>query len=369
MGTSSQPVTRSTGTTLPAEPVDLATINKRASAKLWVAHGAFWFTLAWYCWLRWIFSGNFTPNTRGRGLEPGWYVPVVRCTEVLGVLCTLAILWYYVLRPKLRDGRLSFDGLFFLGCWMMYFQEPWINWTSLQWLYSTTFVNFGSWVNFVPGWSSPNGQLIPVATVWGTAYLWLVGFPGYLGSKFMTWLRSRNPRLSSPRLVLYTFLMFWLFDFVQDMIILPTQLFSFGATVHSLTLFSGTKQAYPIYEGPMWGGTLTILACLHYFRDDQGRSIPERGIGALRIRSPRLNTFARYLAIMGVCQLAILVPYNIPYSYIGQHVDSIPPALAKEPWRTAGVCGPRTNFSCPQAGQPLPRSGVTSLRYPVISTP
>ena len=143
-------------------PVDHQ-VAQRDTATLWVINGGLWFGLICYCWTAWVVSGDFKTNTLGRGQEPGWYVALMRGWEVFALVVTVVILWVFVIRPKLRDGRLSFDGLFVLGCGLMFFQEPWINWTSYQFLYSTTSINFGSWLGDVPGWSSPNAALIPVS--------------------------------------------------------------------------------------------------------------------------------------------------------------------------------------------------------------
>ena len=66
--------------------------------------------------------------------------------------------------------------------------------------------------------------------------------------------------------------------------------------IPSLSLWAGTDHQFPIYETISWAGTYTVLACLHYFRDDRGRSLPERGIDALHIRSGRLRTKVPSLA-------------------------------------------------------------------------
>ena len=98
---------------------------QRTWAKVWIVHGLLWLALIAYCWTMWVVSGDFTPNTLGRGQEPTWYVIVVRCVEVIfGIFITGWILWHFVIGPKLRTGRFSFDGLFFLAGWLMFFQEP-----------------------------------------------------------------------------------------------------------------------------------------------------------------------------------------------------------------------------------------------------
>jgi len=344
-------------TALPARPQAQPTPrDDRTVARLWVAHGALWLALIAYCWTAWVVSDDFATNTIGRGDEPDWYVIVVRCVEVLfGIVLSGWILWHFVAKPKLRTGSLSFDGLFFLACWLMFFQEPWMNWINLQFLYATTFVNFGSWLGQIPGWSLPNGELIPVPVVYGMAYLWMVGLGGWAGSRYMTRQRRNDPGRSTGRVVWQTFGVMVLVDLVVESAMVHLQLISYPSTVHELTLWAGTDHQFPLYEALSWPGTFIIISSLHFFRDDEGRSWPERGISRLRIRSGKLRTVARFAAIAGVCQLAILVTFNIPYQVWGLHSDPVPAAYLKRDWRMAGVCGPHTDYDCRQVDASRPR--------------
>lgn len=335
-----------------------------AAGRFWVTIGALWLALMTYGWGAWIISGDFKPNKLAADRAPVSYRTFIYSVEVLAVLVTLYILWRFVVRGKLRTGSLTFDGLFFLGCWCLFFQEPWINWTSYQFMYSTVSVNFGSWTNHIPLWSSPNSQIVPVPVIWaGTAYLWLVAIPAWTGSKLMTRLRTRNPAIGFWRLIGATFLAFVVFDVILETIIVRVQLFSYASTVPSLTMFAGTKYQLPYYEIVSWSSTYLGLACIHHFRDDRGRTLVERGVDKLRVTG-RARTFARFLAIMGGCQLVMLVTYNIPYVYWGLHSGPIPQALIDEPWRNGGVCGPGTTYVCPDPRLPLARS--SSSTNPVV---
>jgi hypothetical protein len=341
----------------PARPQPAAVRDEQATAaKLWVAHGALWLALIAYVWTAWVVSGDFAVNAIGRGDEPDWYVILVRAVEVVfGVLISGWIIWHFIVAPKLRTGRLSFDGLFFLACWLMFFQEPWMNWINLQFLYATTFVNFGSWLGQIPGWSLPNGELIPVPMVYGMAYLWMVGLGGWAGSRYMARQRRKDPGRSTGRLVWQTFGVMVLVDLAVESVMVHTQLINYPSTVHELTLWAGTDHQFPLYEALSWPGTFIIISSLHFFRDDEGRSWPERGIDRMRIRSGKLKTAARFAAIAGVCQLAILVTFNIPYQVWGLHSDPVPAAYLKRDWRMAGVCGPHTQYDCRQADASRPR--------------
>lgn len=331
-----------------------------AGTKLWIVLGALWFALCVYAWGAWVLGPHFVPNTIGRDLAPQWYVNLVRGVEIFAVLVTILILYKYVVKPKLVAGKISFDGLFFLACWLLFIQEPWINWTSLQFLYSTVFINFGSWCGYIPGWSSPNPEVMPVALVaWGSAYLWLVAFPAWAGSKFMGWLKNRYRDMSAPVLVAAVYGAFVVFDLLLESFILRTQLFNYGSTVPELTLWAGQKHQFPVYESLSWCATYTGLACLHYFRDDQGRSFVERGIERINLRG-RLSTFLRFLAILGYCQTIMLVTYNIPYQFWALHAGPLLPEY--EEYRTAGMCGPDTAYDCPRPDLPIARRSSPTNR-------
>jgi hypothetical protein len=335
-----------------------------AAGRFWVTIGALWVALCAWAWGGWIISGDFKANTLDRAAAPQWYKIMVHGTEVFAVLVTLYILWRFVVRDKLRTGSLSFDGLFFLASWMLLIQEPWINWTSDQFMYSTVAINFGSWTSHIPLWSSPNSQLVPLPIIWvGTAYLWLVAIPAWAGSRFMTRLRTRNPSIGFFRLLGTTFLAFVVFDLLLETLITRTQLFSYSSTVPSLTLFAGTKYQFPLYETVSWCATYLGLACIHHFRDDKGRTLVERGVDKLRVTG-RARTFARFLAIMGACQVVMLVTYNIPYVYWGMHSGPTPKALADEAWRNGGVCGTDSAYACPNRRDPIAKIGSPTNRIP-----
>jgi len=117
---------------------------------------------------------------------------------------------------------------------------------------------------------------MPVALLaWGSAYIWLVAFPG-LGRIPS---HGRCSRAIAARAVPARLLRVLRIRRVRSgpgNLILRAELFSYGSTVPELTMFAGTKHQFPVYEVISWCGTYTGLASLHYFRDDKGRSLFER---------------------------------------------------------------------------------------------
>ena len=170
-------------------------------------------------------------------------------------------------------------------------------------------------------------------------------------------------------MILQTFALMVVIDLVVESLMVHTQLINYPRTVPALTLWAGTDHQFPLYELLAWPGTIVLCAALHFFRDDHGRSWPERGIDKLGIRNGKLNTFARFAAIVGACQLAILIMFNIPYQVWGLHADKVPEAYLDKPWRMAGICGPGTAYDCGGPGVLMPRHDSPTNRVVTLVTP
>ena len=328
--------------------------------KMWMVVGACWLLLAIYAWGSWIFGPDFKPNTIGRDAASDGYVIWVRCVEVGSVILALIQVWYFIVRPKLRTGRFSFDGLFFIACWTLYLQEPWLNYNSPQFLYTTVSYNMGSWLNYIPGWNSPNAELITVGSIiWFTAYLNLVALWAYAGGSFMRWLKGKKPDISNLGLLLTTFVVFIPFDLALEQIILRTELFNYASTVPELTIWAGEIYQFPIYEVFSWCACLTAWSAVYYFRNDKGETFAERGISHLKFPSAGTKTFARLLVIMGFCHTSFLFLYNMPYFYWSTKGGAYPPFAE---YRIGGLCGPETNFDCPTLEAPVPKKASETNR-------
>lgn len=331
--------------------------------KLWMFIGASWFLLAVYAWGGWILGPDFKPNTAGRDAASDAYIIWVRSVEVASILLAMIQIWIFILRPKIKTGRMSFDGLFFIACWSLYLQEPWINYNSPQFLYTTVAYNMGSWMNYIPGWNTPNAERLPVGSViWMLAYLNLVALWAYAGGNFMRWFKRKCPAISNLSLLFVTFLVFIPFDIVLEQIILRGELFNYASTVPELTLWAGEIYQFPIYETVSWSACLTGWAAVYYFRNDKGETFVEKGLSNLRFPNQGVRTFARFLVILGFCHTSFLVLYNMPYFYWSTKGGSYPNFAE---YTVGGLCGPETNFDCP--GLDVPVAKEQSLTNRVIS--
>ena len=331
----------------------------KAATRFWIATGAFWFIFCITVWGLWITGPDFKPNTIGRDQASPGYVALVRTTEIVVVILALIQIWYFIVRPKIKNGKFSFDGLFFLACWMLYIQEPVINYNSYQFLYTTVDYNMGSWCRYIPGWNSPHPELIPVGSViWSLTYLSLAAFWAFSGSHFMGWLKRRRPSLRPWQLVVLCFVTFIPADLVLEMGAGYLQLFNYASTVPALTLFAGKIYQFPMYEVLSWCATLTCLSSIHFFRNEQGESLPERKILQMGL-PPAILTWCRFFAVLGMCETAFFICYNMPYFYWSTKGGSFP---AYESYKIAGVCGPNTKFDCPSLKTPLAKADSPTNR-------
>jgi hypothetical protein len=338
-----------------------------AATRFWIFNGACWFVFCITVWGLWITGPDFRPNHIGVDQASWGYVIFIRIMDVISILLAVAQVWYFIIRPKRRTGRLSFDGIFFLACWMLYMQEPWIDYNSDQFLYTTVDFNMGSWCRYVPGWNSPNAELIPVGSIiWCLSYLTLVGLWAYCGSQLMGWMRRRWPKLSGWQLIGLCYLAFIPADLILEHFIVATQLFNYASTVPSLTLDAGKTYQFPLYETVSWCGTLTLLASVHFFRNDAGETFAARGLNRIKVGQGG-RTFLHFLAILGICQTGFFLTYNVPYFYWSTKGGAYPPY--KE-YKIAGLCGPGTNYDCPSLTTPLAKAQSPTNRVtPVGAAP
>lgn len=331
--------------------------------KIWIVTGALWFALFVYCMTAWVLGPDFVPNTFGRDQASPGYVQFIRTLEVIMLVLTALLLWLFVFKPLVRDRKLSFDGLFFLACGTMVLQEPWHSWIRPQLLYNTIFINYGSWMGTLPV-SNPTAYLTPLPIAFaGLGYFWIVAGPAWCGSRFMTWASARNPQISNLKLVGLAFLGFCVFDLIIESFITRTGMFIYASTVPWYTLFAGETYQFPITETFCWASTYTVLACLHFFRNDKGESWADRNFDSLSIPA-RLKTFSRWLAMVGVCQMIILGTWNIPYLFFALHGGKFVVTEESHPWLTGGQCGTSTAYDCPGPGVPFPRIESPTNRIP-----
>ncbi|MBP2454914.1 spirocyclase AveC family protein [Mycolicibacterium lutetiense] len=325
--------------------------------KIWATVGGMVLLLTLYLFIRWVTGPYFEPVSGGPS-EPPMYmkIPLMANAVVLWIGLPVA-LWFFIIRPWVRERRITLDGMLLVSMGLMMFQDPMLNYYSTWCTYNAWLFNQGSWAPHIPGWVAHEepGHTVPEPL--------LTNIPGYaygvllltiVGCLIMRKIKNRWPGISNLRLILVTYAIAFVFDFVMEaLIMLPIGFYSYPGAIQSLSFNAGTYYQWPIYEGLMWGGVQTALVCLRFFTDDKGHTVVERGIDRLRGGFIK-QQFVRFLAIFGGVSACFFLFYNVPATWLGMHADPWPEDVQKRSYFNPGICGEGTDRPCPNPDLPLP---------------
>ena len=344
--------------------VDVAAPPNRSSntVRIWACIGGALLALTLYVWISWI-TGPYFQRVPSGPSEPPMYmkIPLTANAVVLWIGLPFA-LWYFIIRPWVRERRITLDGMLLVSMGLMFFQDPLLNYFNTWCTYNTWLFNRGSWSSNIPGWVSPEEPGAQVAEPL------LTNAPGYAygvllitiaGCWVMRRIKLMWPGISNIRLILVTYAICFVFDFVMEaLVMLPIGFYTYPGSIRAVSVFADTYHQWPVYEGLMWGGVQAALCCLRYFTDDRGRTVVERGLDGIRGGFAK-QQFVRFLAIYGAVSACFFVIYNVPAQWIGMRSDPWPADHMKRSYLIGGICGEGTDKPCPDPHLPIPtkRSG------------
>jgi Spirocyclase AveC-like len=321
----------------------------------WAGLGAI--SLAFLLWVmgRWVTGPDFKSVPAGPSVPPTWMKVSLIFFQVFAVVGTLALLYVYLVRPWRRERRVNTDGLLVGVFFLIWFQDPlsaifgdWFTWNAYLW-------NRGSWITSVPGsqaYGRPGASTVE-PLLGGFLWVWIAFAGVWFGCWVLRRSRARWPGLSAVSLIVFVLLpAMMLFDVVlEGLVAIPAGLYVYPGG--HLSLFPNAYNKYPLHEAVFAGATLTCLAALRFFRDDRGETLVERGVSRMNIGTPG-KTALRFLALVGVTQVATFLTYNLPIGWIaGAHSGPWPAAVQSQSYFTAHLCGAGTDRVCPRDGVPL----------------
>jgi hypothetical protein len=339
-------------------------IEERAKArefipvKWWAGFGALALAFILFVWGKWITGPYFKAVPSGPSDPPSWMSTTLDIWQVAGVLVALGFLYWFLVRPWIRDGSPSTDGLLCVACFFLYFQDPLGNFYSHWFTYNTSLVQWGSWVNEIPGWQSygqPGRMLSEPVVFTGAFYVWAFFGLTLLGSLAMRSAKKRWPRLGTLGLIGVVFAVCFVGDLIiEGLVMMPLGAYVYGGAFGPM-LFPGTYHQFPLFESVFAGALFGGLASLRYFRNDRGETIAERGIDKLQVGS-KGRTLVKFLALVGATQAIMLVTYNLPVAgYIAPHQNAWPKSIQERSYFTSYICGEGTNRPCPGPNTPIDR--------------
>lgn len=336
-----------------AESVESNSLGHLDMYKFWAWLGVAWMILIIYVWGSWIISGDAV-RIAPEGLTDAdsWRVVTFRIIEIGGVIAALAMLAWFVVRPWIKQGRLSDFGLMMLVFPFLWFQDPFVNMVAPTGVLSSIFTNYGNWTEHFPLTIAPNVGRVPEPfPLMPCMYIVVLGGSALLNAVSMRAAarRFRNGLWPAVFAGIGTGL---IFDLCLELPAIWLEVWGYPGAIQSLSFWPDTRHQYPIYAVLLLGITEFLWASMLFFRNGQGELPFEGGIKRSGLSGAR-RTGVRYLALFGALQSIFFVVYFVPWSFFAMHVDSWPAAYPEH--MINGVCGEGTPYICPGEGVPILR--------------
>jgi len=334
-----------------------STQDRSIAVRIWALLGGALLILQIYVFFSWITGPYFVPVPTGV-TDPPMYMKLILGANAAILVCGLPFaIWHFWIKPWRRDHTITLDGMLMLALNLLVFIDPLLNYLNTWCTYNTWLWNMGAWTPHIPGWVSPDepGRMVAEPLVnnfvgYGYGVLMIIIVTNWGMRK----VKEKWPDISNARLIGVTFLGCYVFDFIMEgLILMPAGFYTYPGAIQALSINAGTYYQYPLYEGVMWGGVMTAIACLRYFTDSQGRTIVERGLGSIKGGFAK-KQLVRFLAIHAACAACFLVIYMLPAQWLAMHADPWPEDIQKRSYFIGGICGEGTDRVCPHPALPVP---------------
>ena len=297
----------------------------------------------------WILSDNFRPVPPGpdplSDWENFWRVALQIIFPLFAISC---LAW--IARDCIRQRKFTFDAKLWVAFVLQFWLDPVPNFLRPQVLFNSHYVNFGSWVEHIPGWMSPNGANLPNSLLLELPIFGFLIVAVWLACWVMHRVHQRLPKLNACAMLFISVLVIAVFTFVLEWVMcIKTGWLAWSGAIPAVTLWAGTKEQMPLTECAFVGAWISMAVALRYYRDDKGQSFVERGLDKIKIPGGWKQALSVF-AIIGYGQLSFML-YNvlsIPLAlYIGPTPEGYPSYM------TNRICGAESGYECPGPDVPL----------------
>jgi Spirocyclase AveC-like len=338
--------------------VSVAEPRRIIAVKWWATLGALILTFIAYVLIDWVSGPFFERVPTGPNDPPTFMKVAIIGFQALSIPVALGLIYWFAVRPLIRERRLPLDGMLVLAFYTLWFQDPLSAYGGHWFTYNSWAINYGAWVHSVPGWLSngkPGAMLVEPILIMPGLYVYVFVITMFLGAWVMRRTQAKWPRVGKIGLVTACFASMVGFDIIlEGVIFMPLGVWEYPGG-RGFSIFPGTYHAFPVNEIITVSATFTAIACLRYFRDDKGLTLVERGSEQLRT-SPVKQTLIRAFAVLAGVHVALFILYNVPNTWIGMHSKEWQQDLLNRSYFTDGLCGAHTDRACPGPGVPLSRN-------------
>ncbi|TXI46233.1 MAG: spirocyclase, AveC family [Mycobacterium sp.] len=295
-------------------------LGRQGPATFLALVGVLWLALSVVVIARWVTSDTeFQPAPRiGPDVMEPWRLGALRVFEAISLLVMAAFIWYCVVVPLRRTGRLGLDGKFVVGGIICFVADAFLNAQQYLFAWNSANVNRGVWVRFMPFHNPSAPSRYAESLVWGPPmYIYFCAGVAIVACHHAKKVRLRWPAISKFRLFVFIFAAEFLFDFVvENVVIRTTHAYAFAKTYEPLTLWAGKIYQFPIYESIL----VAFVGCMFTWARMEAEERPVGyspiEFGAQRWR-PALQPHVRNFAVLGFCMLTLVFGYHLPLNWLG----------------------------------------------------
>ena len=266
----------------------------------------------------WLMDGPFQITQYRDKDAPSWYAARVYELVAIVVFVGMAVI---VIRGCIRARKFTLDAHFVLVGMTIFWADPSVNFFGPTWLTSSNWVNLNNPAGHMPFVINPDIGRLPDPLLF-TVPLESVGLLAAamaLGA-YVRRVRARRPGISNTRIIWRLIGIAFVVECLVELPLVALGLWTYTApSWMSLPLGAGHMR-FPLVE--FIGGTFFFLlpALIRIFKDDQGKTICERGLSRYAGLRRHVLTF---LSLYGAIQLIMWLPATIPVVAYGPY---------QEPW-------------------------------------
>lgn len=275
-------------------------------------------------WVGWLADGPVQMNRFRDPDSISWYV--CRFYEAVAILSTVAIGWYLWRQCRREGTLLTFDVMFCIACFSLYWQDPLANFFQPLFEWSQNWVNLNDWLAYLPFSPNPDaGRAAEPIIFDGLNYLsgWL-GFAMILNIA-MAWWERRFPAAKKVQLVALAFVIGAIIDIVLEAPMYYFDTWQFPGSP-DVGIWADTGHKFPAYEFISGAIMFSLVASVRYFRDEEGLRIVERGLQRYTNGVKKFFVLASMIGLFNIVYLLdnsvywFLGIYSGPYKEMPAHI-------------------------------------------------
>lgn len=303
---------------------------------------------------RWVTGSNFKTTPIGPSEVPTYMKVGLTGLTAIGIVAWFACMWFFLVKPWMRERRITVDGMFSITFVLIYWLDPFGDWVVPQFTYNSWLWNRGSWLQEGGSLMPHAGRIPEPVFLTGPLYLWCIFGVVVVANKLMKRAEARFPKMGTFGLISMTVGAFILWDLFWELTFIRIGYWTYPTTPAFGTIFGDSWYRIHLTEPVCWGTAWAMFACLRYFKNDKGQTLAERGIEKVSA-GDKTQRGLRFFALYGVIQAIFLLAYVIPTNAIAINGDTWPQDTLKRSYFTNFICGDGTTYACPGQGVPIPR--------------